>query len=50
MNKVYYHVRAANGCTIDWLQSGTSAIALAHELNAQCFEVNSVTGRAQRIV
>ena len=48
--KLYYHVRAANGCTIDWLPSRGEALSVAHDCNAQVFEVNSVSGSAVRIL
>ena len=48
--KLYYHVRAANGCTIDWLPHRGEALSVGNACNAQVFEVNSISGRAVRIL
>lgn len=48
-DKIYFHVRHANGVTVDWLTDRETAIGLAKLEGAQAYEVNHVTGRAVRI-
>lgn len=44
-----YHVRHANGQTVEWTDDLEKAVALARGLGAQCYAVDK-SGRAVRIV
>ena len=46
---MYYHVRHANGVTVDWLESEFKAVELAASNQLQCFAVNPITGKATLI-
>jgi hypothetical protein len=45
-----YHVRSADGVSLDYTDDLTAALKYGRECRAQVYEVNRITGRATKIL